>query len=315
MMGFGHGNHSQLPENIPALSSYADAVALFHNRLPYKRGDKKGERALGTVRKYNRSLIHLHPLLDDKVACSYYGTEVVSFYKDGRIELRTGGYPSISTMLFIKAVLRRTPHSVVRKHNKLYYYDSKQDQYLCLPSESAVTLHPDGRIDGAQDEFQHTLSKTVMRELRKKYAEFLRYGCDMLTMNQDVVVEEGQTRVPQVDKRIIMWDRGTTHPIRRLEFFHAINFAMAQDDDAKLQQYFALMSSVAWSAGCRVWTGSTHSEFRRCKPTQFKKAMETLIKLQYADKLFIKEEASKSKPVFDSNAFYVACGNRSTQSI
>lgn len=314
-MGWVRANDA-LPEQIPAISNYADAVALYNKREPYKLGDKKGERPLGAVRRYTRSLIHMHPLLDSRVTCSYYGTHVVSFYADGRVGLSTGGYDTISTMKYMQAVLRNTNHSIVRKHGNLYYTNASNNpqQYLRLPRKSDLIVHPSGQAEGAEDEFHHTMDRVLMRQLRAKYAPFIRYGCDMLTMSQEVWLEESERKHLPVSCKIqLRW--GDTYITRRM-FFDALHHAMEnQDEDQKLQEFFALLRRVGWSAGKKVWRGGNYDELHTCTPAVFKKAMETLIKLQYAGELFIKQPSDKSKIVFDSNAFYVAHGNSSTKTI
>lgn len=321
-MGFGR-SYSYNAEGLPTIVNYEAAVKLFEKREPYKKGGFVGKRPLGSKRRYTRSLIDK----DDErgvVACSYYGTEVVVFHKDGRIECKTGGYPSLSTLAFLQHILKAHPRSFMRKHGRIYCtcpIDTKE--FLCLPrdKDSALTLHPDGRVTGAQQEYTHKLNTPVMREYRKKYKLFTDYAHDILTMNQ--IVHEPTNEVLKkltCDVQQLRYENSRQGQFVRVqawrELFDLLDAAMDEPDTTKqLEQFYMLVNAIGFSHRYRQYGHTTLDWDYACTSDMFKQSFTKYLKLQYADTMFTKIPADISKPVFDGNSFYAQYGNNSTKAI
>jgi len=70
----------------PQVRTYAQARALLDKRAKQRRGFAK----LGNN-------VYLEPRAEGCIAVKYHWTDIVTFYPDGRIELRCGGWYTVST--------------------------------------------------------------------------------------------------------------------------------------------------------------------------------------------------------------------------
>lgn len=100
--------------DIPALSNYAEALRHWEKTRPWRGHSANDPRPLGQ-RSHRAKTIRLGN--NEQVHCTLYRTDVVTFYKDGTVEV-DNDYKSRSTDDFISRVLARTP---------LYFCGNKAD--------------------------------------------------------------------------------------------------------------------------------------------------------------------------------------------
>jgi hypothetical protein len=90
-----------MPDGLPSLKTYEQAKTYAESIRPYIKGRAKGSIPLGSVRRYDRSIIRVRP---DSIGLFYYSNEVIRFYPDGR-----KSYP-------IVAGLATAPHHLLQTY-------------------------------------------------------------------------------------------------------------------------------------------------------------------------------------------------------
>lgn len=115
----------------------------------------------------------------DAIICRLYETDVVTYHKDGRIEVRLDGWVSQSTAAFISAALE--PTSV--RHNQLWITATTGDTY----TGGWLALDPNGvnkfeRTGSGDLKFLnptvtkvHTVNRARTNNVRRQYKPFLDY--------------------------------------------------------------------------------------------------------------------------------------------
>jgi len=188
-------------DGIPPLKTYTEALHHYDSRKPYQKNSNiAGQRPWGGNRRYTRSLIEKRTVdgIENVVVCTYYGTDVLSYFPDGTIKVGQTHYTkdyntgkqtsfiwdSVSTGLVIRAGLGSFQSSfqdrIARARSQNYYIDNNNKYHLI---KGGITILPNGEVEGATDEYIYTLRKSKMAELRKKYKAFTDYGSLMLQFN------------------------------------------------------------------------------------------------------------------------------------
>lgn len=131
--------------------SYADADKLLQGRCRHRRKLAN-----------NTYLLRTHPWSapDEAIAVRLHFTNIVTFYKDGRIALNTGGWNTVTTRGRMNQYIPQT-YSVGSERNTCFLYKrsevavkSKWDEtYSYYPHEKhcviedSVTIQPDGSVE------------------------------------------------------------------------------------------------------------------------------------------------------------------------
>lgn len=325
-------------DRIPVLKTYEEALAHYNDVTPYnKRSNVAGAKPWGYNRKYPRSIIRLTMVdgVENVVVCSYYATDVVSYFPDGTIKLsqtqiykngngETSSYlwDSVSTALIIGAALSQ--HSKVHRVNaRNYYVDSKGEFHLI---KGGITIMPDGEVKGATPEYVYTLRKSRMAELRKKYKAFTDYTTLMLTFSDDVSgFANADSNIGNklnfltTDSSILGHystdkNKADCYAARDM-FFTELDAAITETDDSKrMEKFYPLFASLATKAGERRWirayvnNSSTMQNTFTCDPLKLREYFYELIRYEYAYELFDMEAADKTKPARIVNKKYVNFG-------
>jgi hypothetical protein len=268
------------------------------------------------VRRYDRSIIRVRP---DSIGLFYYSNEVIRFYPDGRKVLSNCGWPSNSTASFLGDVLG---HSKFKQAaGKIYYADSNYKLYKLTNHlrETPLILDADNNPTSYEVESKYVLNREAFKIIKLRYEPFVRFVRDILTLNQNVTNEfeskSAGTRFnsPEktlfVDTKTISFSRNhknTQHSVRD-EFFESVSDALKLNDvSLTLQAFYPLAFQLATSAAQARWDREAIRYEYTCTPQQAKEFFYKLLKYEFANSIFIKEEIQPTTTaVYDNNARYV----------
>ena len=333
-------------DGIPELKTYDMALHHFDAVRPYqKNSNHSGEKPWGTNRRYVRSLIEKRTVdgVENVIVCRYYGTDVIFYFPDGTIKLSQAHnvkrnndgeivqyiWDSVSTGLVIKAGLgsfQPNPNHyfldrIYRTRSQNYYMDNNKQYHLI---KAGITILPNGEVEGATDEYVHTLRKTKMAELRKKYKSFIDYGDLILKFSSDVSINDkdfAEDRNPYkklTTETYAFRHRNVEEYVDvRASWFTALDAAVElTDENERADAFFPLFQAVAVHAAKREWLHNDAAALAGmrwrliCEPVKFREYVYELIRYEYAYELFDKEVASKGKPASAANQNYVGFGRK-----
>ena len=305
-----------MPDGLPSLKTYEQAKAYAESIRPYIKGRAKGSIPLGSVRRYDRSIIRVRP---DSIGLFYYSNEVIRFYPDGRKVLSHCGWPSNSTASFLGDVLG---HSKFKQAaGKIYYADSNYKLYKLTNHlrETPLILDADNNPTSYEVESKYVLNREAFKIIKLRYEPFVRFVRDILTLNQNVTNEfesksagtrfNSQEKTLAVDVKTVAFSRNhknTQHSVRD-EFFESVSDALKLNDvSLTLQAFYPLAFQLATSAAQARWDREAIRYEYTCTPQQAKEFFYKLLKYEFANSIFIKEEIQPTTTaVYDDNARYV----------
>jgi hypothetical protein len=305
-----------MPDGLPSLKTYEQAKAYAESIRPYIKGRAKGSIPLGSVRRYDRSIIRVRP---DSIGLFYYSNEVIRFYPDGRKLLSNCGWPSNSTASFLGDVLG---HSKFKQAaGKIYYADSNYKLYKLTNHlrETPLILDADNNPTSYEVESKYVLNREAFKIIKLRYEPFVRFVRDILTLNQNVTNEfesksagrkfNSPEKTLAVDVKTVAFSRNhknTQHSVRD-EFFESVSDALKLNDvSLTLQAFYPLAFQLATSAAQARWDREAIRYEYTCTPQQAKEFFYKLLKYEFANSIFIKEEIQPTTTaVYDNNAKYV----------
>jgi hypothetical protein len=305
-----------MPDGLPSLKTYEQAKAYAESIRPYIKGRAKGSIPLGSVRRYDRSIIRVRP---DSIGLFYYSNEVIRFYPDGRKVLSNCGWPSNSTASFLGDVLG---HSKFKQAaGKIYYADSNYKLYKLTNHlrETPLILDADNNPTSYEVESKYVLNREAFKIIKLRYEPFVRFVRDILTLNQNVTNEfesksagtrfNSHEKTLAVDVKTVAFSRNhknTQHSVRD-EFFESVSDALKLNDvSLTLQAFYPLAFQLATSAAQARWDREAIRYEYTCTPQQAKEFFYKLLKYEFANSIFIKEEIQPTTTaVYDNNAKYV----------
>ena len=305
-----------MPDGLPSLKTYEQAKAYAESIRPYIKGRAKGSIPLGSVRRYDRSIIRVRP---DSIGLFYYSNEVIRFYPDGRKVLSHCGWPSNSTASFLGDVLG---HSKFKQAaGKIYYADSNYKLYKLTNHlrETPLILDADNNPTSYEVESKYVLNREAFKIIKLRYEPFVRFVRDILTLNQNVTNEfesksagrkfNSHEKTLAVDVKTVAFSRNhknTQHSVRD-EFFESVSDALKLNDvSLTLQAFYPLAFQLATSAAQARWDREAIRYEYTCTPQQAKEFFYKLLKYEFANSIFIKEEIQPTTTaVYDNNARYV----------
>ena len=305
-----------MPDGLPSLKTYEQAKAYAESIRPYIKGRAKGSIPLGSVRRYDRSIIRVRP---DSIGLFYYSNEVIRFYPDGRKLLSNCGWPSNSTASFIADVLGH--HTLKQAAGKIYYADSNYKLYKLTNHlrETPLILDAGNNPTSYEVESKYVLNREAFKIIKLRYEPFVRFVRDILTLNQNVTNEfeiksagrkfNSPEKTLFVDTKTISFSRNhknTQHSVRD-EFFESVSDALKLNDvSLTLQAFYPLAFQLATSAAQARWDREAIRYEYTCTPQQAKEFFYKLLKYEFANSIFIKEEIQPTTTaVYDNNARYV----------
>ena len=316
-------------DDLPRISTYAEALAWYQSREPYKRGRSKGLRPLGNNRRYDRSLINVITDVNGNVGSvilSYHSAPVITFFPDNSVLLNNYGWETVGTMDFINNVLRtRFNHcqaahvayaagefgsgiskwsGITRRRGKLYFCDGSPangehrfERILKLDANNGVT--------GGATEAEWVLDKAMMARVRKHYAEFTEYLTYYTQMvGTRVASDIVQQKKLSVDKGSLRWN--TAPQLReRGDFFHALGLAMLEGNEDRLALFLPLAEQIAVNAADKQYDWAAQIYKYWITPQQARDFFYDLCRYHFAEYLFKRQLVEKGKVVLDENSKYM----------
>jgi hypothetical protein len=332
-------------DGIPSLKNYEQALYHVDTRKPYQKNSSyAGQKPWGGNRRYTRSLIRKDTVngIENVVVCSYYGTDVLSYFPDGTIKIsqihasvRRNGetvnylWDSPSTGLVIKAGLgtfQPNPNQyfidrIARTRSQNYYIDNNKQYHLI---REGLTILPSGEVEGGTVEHVYTLNKAKMATLRKKYKEFIDYSTLLLKFNDNVTITSQDTQLDlakynrmTTDSSILKHRGSDDCEDSRAAWFDDLDAALTfTNEEEKTEVFYKLFQFVSVHAAKREWSRQTQFSANGlhwqliCEPERFKEYVYDLIRYEYAYMLFDKEIANKERPAPAANRKYVSYGRQ-----
>lgn len=312
-------SYGVMPDRLPKLTSFEQALAHFKSVKPYSKGKLKGSAPLGEKRSYSRSLIEYspdcYPLRLECISLSYYDNRVVRLYADGTKMFSTCGWHSISTNHFLNET-SSMGHAFRFERNKGVIYLVKNDIYYMLPDQGEIVVHPDGTITGYKVPVYHRMDGEVMLRLKKQYAPFTTFVRDMLTINQHVATDSELDALPAYTRSIMalpigkslrgLRPSGINHSYRSMTLlFSHIDEALRKDGDEQRAMFYEIATRFNHLVWCWSWGHQSNVEPTLDADTAVRHFNE-LIKFHFAKLVFKKEEVTPRKTaVHDSNEHYM----------
>ena len=319
---------NSLPDGLPRLYTYQDALYRYDNTVPLRKGDDAGLVPLGDNRRYKRSqMLKVETKRGNAIICRYWRRNCITFYDDGMTHLDIGSWHTPTTLMFLNDVFGR---NFVRHRNKIYYDARKRPteeaRYYYLNPVDGLWVNPDGSPHEPLPEYAYDLDRPKWNAIKKQLKPFLDYSLDMVKLMEpraghELVADfnallrqygdeywkglipnfgKPNGRIPYItiSPREIRYDRGKVTETRR-EFVRRIETACDTND---LDAMYPLMYVLQASASEQRWIGNGYVS--ECNPTRLKKYFYELLKFEYCHRIFNETAQPIGELVTDSNAKY-----------
>ena len=155
------------------VDSFATAETRWNSVKPIRGSDI---RPLGNRRKTHLQIIKID---DNTYACRLYSTDCVVYHRDGRIEVTTCGWDTLSTASFIRYCL---PYGYGAWNSKGNTIVKCSHGLYIVPSNCSMTIHPDGSITDSVKPTKKMVDREKTKEARAKYKPFLEWAKGFDTM-------------------------------------------------------------------------------------------------------------------------------------
>lgn len=189
--------------------SYDTALEHYKSVKPI-RGSSPELRPIGRNRRYKHCEIRKG---DDCVEAVLYGTPVVSIFKDGRIQLKTGNWLTPSTANFMDAVLPSKFGIITLSKRRLilsqqndtktgwdsYEIPSDNEGLILQASEDWSTAMP----VNAPVHFEYVANRKVLNQIRQRFKPFLDYLKVTTSMSRVFTSDEIIEHFPSVAERFV----------------------------------------------------------------------------------------------------------------
>lgn len=294
---------------IRQMTDYYDALQRYNEAVPFKRGRKKGQRPIGTNRRYHWLTI----AMDEEtkiIHAELYGTTLVSFTPTGEIHIGLGGYDSVSTRQFIGAV---TPWTCYSERGETYL-GMASGQFVFADGVTPLVIK-DGVVTNPTRERMYSLKRKEMQGLRARYEPFLSYVKNMSLISecithQDVYVAAETFGIPEL-YRLSLPRAGSMYstkvnPRRELiQYLEWVKEAQANDDLRKMHALFVVLgvSALEYSYYHKTYR-ATIVEGMGTQMTDF---IDEILKYVYRDELFSCSDVEVGKRVTNANRKYFNC--------
>ena len=318
---------TSLPDNLPELENYADALYRYSKTEPLRAGNDKGLVPLGWNRRYKRSqILKVETLQGNAIFCRLYRTNVVKFYENGMVEFGVGGWDSPTTLMFLQGVFGRTKFA--RYKGKIYYKQLSTGKFFLI-GKNGLRIDEIGTPIDPTPEVAKVLNRARWKDLLQKVKPFSVYASDMskllepksgheLSGEFDALVrtygeEYWRGLLPKVQikphsrlgvpylpisAREIRYNRNNLEQ-SRAEFINRVLEASQTNDAEKM---YPLLFTLQASASEQRWTGNGYVS--ECNPARVRKYLMELLKFEFCEGLFDSVVQPLGEFVADSNAKY-----------
>lgn len=189
--------------------SYDTALEHYKSVKPI-RGSSPELRPIGRNRRYKYCEIRKG---DDRIDAVLYGTPVVSIFKDGRIQLRTGNWLTPSTARFMDAVLPAKFGIVTLDRRRMIlsqreFINQDWSRYEVPPSDEGLTLQANKDWSNATPvnapvHFEYVANRKVLSQIRQRFKPFLDYLKVTTSMSCVFTSDEIIEHFPEVARRFV----------------------------------------------------------------------------------------------------------------
>jgi len=297
---------------LPTLCNWKDAAVTERNIKPI-RGRSPECKPLG---KRQNTHVTIRKLNDESIVCRLYNTDVVTYHKDGRIDILLDGWASQTTMAFIEEVLGVR---VCIQHNHAWVSatrESRDDLPMGCTQVGMYALHTHEvntfrRNQSGDLEFQnpmqittHKINRAGANTVRKAYKPFKDYMVRIMRLRDDGFsgqefgdvfgwMREGLPNYP-VQLTVHSGHKTNANDLRAF-----LDLAKSQDTN---DHYKASL----WLAWCTYGLPRTYS-VRPALQTMLK-CLDECILLAHRDECFIETYAGNGDVVRDPYAKFFAFG-------
>lgn len=312
---------SSLPDNLPSLHSYSDALSWYNSTIPLRTGPDAGLMPLGSNRRYKRSqMLKAETKRGNAILCRFWKHDVIQFYEDGMVLFDIGHWHSPTTLMFLNDVYG----GFTRYQGKIYL--THKDEFFYLNPIDGLWVNPNGSPHEPTPESTFVLTRTALNARKKKYKAFLDYAQDMVKVMEpkagNELVEEfnrllrhygmeywsgltsnlgkSNARIPYltIDSREIRYNRNKIVETRR-EFFRRVETACTNND---FDAMYPLMFVLQACASEQRWTGNGYVS--ECNPERLRKYFVELMKYEFCDEMFTSMIQPIGEKVSDRNSKY-----------
>ena len=301
-MGFHIDTH-----HIPVIRDFADASLLESRVVPIQgSGVNAGKKPLTSSRRATHMTIRrersiMSPLGNwgTAIMCQLYHTDCVTFYEDSSVTLATGGWNTISTRLFINAIMRWdvSVRSAPKDcESSVLYYQSTRKTFLW---RDKVHLGVDRLPIDPESCVVHRVNRRAMNEVRKLNAPFLRYAKPMIKvaypMGGILEQQEYQRRLKRYEGLDV--DLNSFPSSRCADTLCNI---MREDNIEDWADALDACAMVSMQTNSR-WPTFVYSY----RPDRILKVIDELLKYGYSDAVFTEVTLPLGEVKADSNEKYV----------
>lgn len=171
---------------LPILYNWMDATLRERDTKPI-RGRTPECKPLG---KRRNTHVTIRKLNDESIACRLYNTDVVTYHKDGRIEIRLDGWASQSTIAFIEELLNARG---CIQHSRAWIGATRKDSTVvgmyALHSHEVNTFrrnqHGDLEFQNPMQIKTHRINRAGANNVRKAYKPFKDYIVRTMRLRDD----------------------------------------------------------------------------------------------------------------------------------
>jgi hypothetical protein len=168
---------TSLPDNLPELENYADALYRYSKTEPLRAGKDKGLVPLGWNRRYKRSqILKVETLQGNAIFCRFHRTDVVKFYENGMVEFGVGGWDSPTTLMFLQGVFGMAKFA--RYKGKIYYKQLSTGKFFLI-GKNGLRIDETGTPIDPTPEVAKVLNRARWKDLLQKLKPFSVYASDM----------------------------------------------------------------------------------------------------------------------------------------
>jgi len=314
-------------EGIPLMGTYPTAKFVHDNIEPIRgRGINRGRRPLASRRathmtiRFEEGVASPSGVRGDAVICRLYQTDCVTFFESGEVRISLQGYDTVSTRLFINAVLLpRQRVSSIAEGDSLYstysyptpITDVLREDYV-VPKEQQYMFsdHVDLKVDGIPIRPNicviHSVNRKAMSSVRKLYAPFIRYATAMLKIgyaaNVGLDIRTRENSLAEIKETgIEYWPGSMSSTLFTYENSDFLCRVMRHDDKkdwANALQAMAMVTMVpAYSAGRAM------QYFYR--PDHMMQAFKEAPKYAHRDQVFVCKELPLGQYKKNPNLKYI----------
>ena len=308
-----------MPDDIPRLTNYREAQLWFSAVKPFSKGRKVGEKPLGRNRRYDRVMIS-REAESDAIVITHYTTPILKYYENGAMDIKTGGYDSISTVQILQELLGQ--QKFLRRRTKAYYVDTTTGSQQFYRFSDGLSLNADSTVNLATttQEHYHLLNKLKFKEVKQRYADFMAYAVSVNNLTKGGKARESELRIHgckpmnyyyfrsasnvlHTDSRNIFWNKTQQLELRE-KFFELVHAA-----NGNMEAWYPLVQHLSFAAGQSMTTGGGTQDDREYEWETDSKRMQsffnTILKYHHATEVFEQVEVPLGSIKHDENKKYL----------